>query len=1257
MKRWEDIAVIGMSGIFPEAKNIDQYRENLRLKKDCIREVPKSRLRLLGLEEEREYLECGYIEGVDLFDYEFFGFSKGEAVSMDPQKRLSMVLACEAFENAGYSLDKIRGTKTCVILSAGNSGYYNYLAQENESIAQMGNNNGMIAGNISYLLDLRAKAYMIDTTCSSSLLAIYQGCDELINKEADMALVGGVSVIVTPKRKEEMNHRSTGVVSKEMRSRSFDESANGTGIGEGGGLVILKRLKDALKDKDCIYAVIKSGAVNHSGANSNSMVAPSPIAQKEVINKAWEGLLKQGEFPEMIEAHGTGTKIGDPIEVESLGEVFARNQEEKIHLTAAKSNIGHLGVAAGVASFIKVALSVYHDEIYPLVHFKQGNTLINWEEILLEPSTALCKYKNKIRRAGITSLGLSGTNVHLIVESKDVLKKKEKSKKNIFTLSARSEELLEQYLKDIKNYIMQNEHLSEGEIARTLNAGRNHHPYRVAFTYTNREELLAGIETQVTQIKKVNETPMLYLVCGGIYEETEVLWKRWEIGKKLNKKDLQDKQKYLNFYQELKKNMFNIDVSMKGVIGGSGGNAIAKMWLLGKDEIISQEEFETFNQKPVNKEMLKKYLEDMTSKQVVYISLEDKGDVHEVLSQTAHNDNIVWASSEEEFICQLYLKGIEINWEKYYGGSISKVHLPSQPFNQISCWSELINSDLMNKKSKLELTNDKDTKYENNDVEEALKEIWADCLGIEDINIEDDFFDLGGNSIIGIKILQAVNGLFGEVFQASDLYEYPTIEKMNDRIAEIKKVDVVRKIEKIEKKEEYKIIPLETKEYYELSDAQRRMWLMYSISEDKAEYNMPSTMIIRGNFDYERFKNAFQKVVDKHDAFRTSFHVIEGRPMQRIQDSVELQIEFGEFTQEEAYKYKKEFIQPFDLEHASLMRISVLKINSSLHWVLLDMHHIISDGTSMGIISRDFWTVYNGGTLQPNEVKYRDFAHWQKEFGKTETKRKQDAYWLEEFKGFEQKDNLLPKDYPRPNKRDDDGEIMQFRLEQSELALLKEFAKRMKVTLNTLFLSCYYIALFKSSASDECVVGLPITGRRTAQMQDLVGMFVNMLSIRISVENDETYSSFLRRLHTKVVKAYDNQDTPFNELVDMLKIRRKANINPIFESVFVLQELEMPTVERGDAELEYINEDATAKFDIVFSGYHDKDEIVFNIRYWKKIFSKKTIEDMMMFFRLILNEILNGEDTLILNLGCTNNAKVKEKINDTNTQFDFSFEN
>ncbi|HSK30879.1 MAG TPA: polyketide synthase, partial [Candidatus Limnocylindria bacterium] len=373
-----EVAIIGMSGIYPLAENLRDFYAVLSQGVDCVREVSSQRRALLGIPESEPLGELATLERVDEFDHKFFNISLKESEYMDPQQRLLLQLACAAIENAGYSLQHLRGSTTAVILSASNSDYQKLFDQLDPTVST-GILPAALAGRIAYILDLHGPAFVVDTACSSSLVAIYEASRKVASGEVDFALAGGINIFFTsrpvnasaaqPGSNSDSYGESAdiGIMAPDGRSKTFDAAANGTGWGEGGGIVFLKSLARAVEDRDVIQAVIKGGAINQDGGRSSGLTAPSPVAQTEVVLAAWQAAAVDPNTISYIEAHGTGTKLGDPIEIQGINDAFTRgtNKTERgnagsIGIGSVKTNIGHLVGAAGIAGLTKTVLSLKH---------------------------------------------------------------------------------------------------------------------------------------------------------------------------------------------------------------------------------------------------------------------------------------------------------------------------------------------------------------------------------------------------------------------------------------------------------------------------------------------------------------------------------------------------------------------------------------------------------------------------------------------------------------------------------------------------------------------------------------------------------------------------------------------------------------------------------------------------------------------------------------------------------------------------------
>ena len=359
----DDIAIIGLSSKLPSANDYETFWENLKAGKDCITEFPEERKKdiegflkytYVGDREKVEYNQGGYIEDIDKFDYKFFGLSPKEASLMDPNQRVFLETAWNAIEDAGYGGDKIVGSRTGLYI--GYSGWPMYgqfvsqIEPESLSLSIAGNMSAIIASRIPYLLNLRGPSMLIDTACSSSLVALHTACKAIKNGDCEQAIVGGIRIILTPID----GMIQYGIESKDYRAKAFDDNASGTSLSEGIIAIVVKPLKKAVADRDNIYAVIKGSAINQDGA-SIGITAPNVLAQEDVIVKAWKDANINPETLSYIEAHGTGTILGDPIEIDGLQKAFRRYTDKKqfCAIGSVKTNFGHLIVQQDLQDYLK----------------------------------------------------------------------------------------------------------------------------------------------------------------------------------------------------------------------------------------------------------------------------------------------------------------------------------------------------------------------------------------------------------------------------------------------------------------------------------------------------------------------------------------------------------------------------------------------------------------------------------------------------------------------------------------------------------------------------------------------------------------------------------------------------------------------------------------------------------------------------------------------------------------------------------------
>jgi acyl transferase domain-containing protein len=426
------IAVIGMACNFPLAASKDEFWENLKSGRDCITEVKKSRWdkdKYFSPDYEKGKTYCkwgGFIDDIEYFDAKYFNIDEELATHIDPIARRFMEVSVQTFRDAGYEKDEIWGKKIGVFAGTRSGNYSSKISQPIKSTI-IGTGQNFIAAHISHFFNLKGPNMVVDTACSSSLVSIHLACQSLINGESDMVLAGGADILLDERTYIVLSE--SGAISPDGKCHTFDERANGFVPGEGCGIVLLKPLKKAEEDGDNIYAVIEASAVNNDG-HTMGITTPNPVAQETVIKEALEKAGVNASTVSYIEAHGTGTMIGDPIELKALTNVFREYTQEKgfCAIGSVKTNLGHLLSAAGVASFIKVVLSIINRQIPPTLNCKKPNPRFKFDQSPFYPNISLVEWKKLAgtRRAGISSFGFGGTNAHIILaeyERKDRQKK------------------------------------------------------------------------------------------------------------------------------------------------------------------------------------------------------------------------------------------------------------------------------------------------------------------------------------------------------------------------------------------------------------------------------------------------------------------------------------------------------------------------------------------------------------------------------------------------------------------------------------------------------------------------------------------------------------------------------------------------------------------------------------------------------------------------------------------------------------------
>ncbi len=548
----EPIAVIGMACRLPGASDVESFWTLLRRGKCTVTEVPKERWDA-DLYYDPDTSKSGrmntrwggFLENVDEFDAAFFGISPREAVRMDPQQRLLLEVSWEAIEDAGLVLDQLQHSKTGVFIGLSTQDYLRlqlHCEEDacNDPYSGTGTAGSIASGRISYCLGLQGPNMTVDTACSSSLVAVHLACQSLRLRESDLALAGGVNLILTPEGT--IYFSRVGAMAADGLCKTFDASADGYVRGEGCGVIVLKRLSDAEVDGDHIHAVIRGSAVNHDG-RSSGLTVPNVHAQQAVIQEALKSAGVHPAEVSYVEAHGTGTSLGDPIEIQSLSAAYGhhRNPHQPLIVGSVKTNLGHLEAAAGITSLIKVILSLRHAEIPPHLHLKHPTPHVDWDHSPISIPSSLLPWKssNEHKRiAGVSSFGFSGTNAHLIVEEAPPVETSQSSQPGssmprlfLLPLSARSNASLQELARKYRALLQGRPQAGKDwllDLCCQASMHRTHHDHRLAVMGGSRNELIMSLEAYLggeknssgftTGKRPLNRHPKIALFLPGSSE-------------------------------------------------------------------------------------------------------------------------------------------------------------------------------------------------------------------------------------------------------------------------------------------------------------------------------------------------------------------------------------------------------------------------------------------------------------------------------------------------------------------------------------------------------------------------------------------------------------------------------------------------------------------------------------------------------------------------------------------------------------------
>jgi len=529
-----------------------------------------------------------------------------------------------------------------------------------------------------------------------------------------------------------------------------------------------------------------------------------------------------------------------------------------------------------------------------------------------------------------------------------------------------------------------------------------------------------------------------------------------------------------------------------------------------------------------------------------------------------------------------------------------------------------------------------------------LTRIWEEVLGIRGIGIDDNFFEHGGHSLRAIDVTARIQSYYQVEFSLSTFFARPIIRDQADYIRQARVSASAG------------IAPVEKMDYYPVSAAQRRLFVLYQLDKDGVNYNMPGAVRIEGEISGTRMEEAFKQLVRRHESLRTSFHLIDGQPVQRVHDEAEFEMEYyGAGRRAQSAKHKAQgmewnkerrapdviryasFIRPFDLSKAPLLRAAVIKEAENKYLLLLDIHHIAADGASTGIFINQFNSLYSGRELAPPALQYKDFAVWQKIFLQSDRVKREKTYWINRFPG-EIPLLALPLDFPRPAIQSFAGHTLTFVIDSLLGDGLRRLAETNDATLFMVLLAVFNILLYRYSGQEDIIIGSPAAGRTHADLNPIIGMFVNMLPMRNFLQPHQSFRDFLREVKKNSIQAFENQDYQFDQLVEELNITRDISRNPLFDIMFAFQNPESQAFFfQGTRFQLYPLEINISKFDLTlqYNEQHQGQNISVSIEYGVKLFKEETIRRLFSHFINAAAEVVKNPDVLLADIRMLSRAE------------------
>ncbi|MBN1050272.1 amino acid adenylation domain-containing protein [Clostridium botulinum] len=596
-------------------------------------------------------------------------------------------------------------------------------------------------------------------------------------------------------------------------------------------------------------------------------------------------------------------------------------------------------------------------------------------------------------------------------------------------------------------------------------------------------------------------------------------------------------------------------------------------------------------------------------------------EIEQAILKDKNIKDVVVIYSDDKYICAYIVGNVKINTKELKRNLYKEIprYMVPQFIMQIDKMPESINGKLDNSKLPIpEFRRSENDDYlePRNDIESKLCELFSEMLKINNISINDDLFDLGLDSLKLILVLPKIQKEFNVKLFVEDVFNNTTIKSLYEKIITVDKEKYIA------------ISKTEYSEYYPTSSAQKRLYMINQLDSNNTNYNIPIAIKIYEVLDIDKVKNIFTELINRHEILRTRFEFKNDELVQIIDNKIDFQVEYVEVDKEnfELEDFQKSFIKPFDLQKGPLIRVKIIKLSIDKFILQIDIHHIIADGHSIEILVNEFSRLYLGEKLSDVNLQYKDFVVWEQRMIKEGSFKEQEKYWSDMYKNSITKLEM-PLDYERPDIQSFQGNKISFEIEEELLGKVKRVCSETGSTINILLFTAYATLLGLYTNNEDLVIGVPVLGRSHSDLQNVVGMFVNTLAIRVFPKRNKTFKGFLYEVKDTLMKSYEYQNFPLDKLIENLNWDRTSNENPLFDTIFNFRSNlnDEPVLE--NLKIEYIeSNNKTAKFDFYLDVYQSKEKVYFDLEYCTELFDKETIDMLVEFYLKVINTICDDMD-------------------------------